>query len=183
MTPREFQDLLIYDTFIQSIPFYTHCSSGAPSWERLLGGHRVEGSLGVDLAFECASREVSGESLVLTFTAGGQSLEVEKTYRLESQGTITVSHAVSTSLADPWFGLEFNFMVISGQRPAIGGRPMDRDRGRFSGRLLELKDDKAGARLTIESAVPWEICVVSIGASPRAKRALTNPSRDGASTG
>lgn len=160
-TPREFQDLLIYDTYPR-YSFFTHCLSGAPSWDRLLGGHRVEGSLGTDLAFECVSRKVSGESLVISFTAGGQSLEVEKTYRLLSRGVVAVAHALTTSLSEPWFGLEFNFMAISGQRPTIGGQAMENDRGRFSGSRLELGDDEAGARLSIESEVPWEICVVPI---------------------
>jgi hypothetical protein len=65
-------------------------------------------------------------------------------------------------MQDAWFGLEFNLMVISGQKPLIDGEVMEQDRGRFSAKSIELKDDAKEASLLIQSGSAWDVCIVPI---------------------
>ena len=160
-TPREFQDLLIYDTY-PKYSFLTHCLDAPPDWDRLLKRNQVENSLSADLPFAYASHSESDECFTLCFSARREGLGIEKTYHLFKEGRVSVSHALETSLEDAWLGVEFNFMIISGQRPKVNGKEMDNDRGRYRADRIDLWDDINGAGLSISSDAPWDICVVPI---------------------
>lgn len=160
-TPEEYKNLLIYDSY-QKNSFITHCLEHSPSWETILKSNRIDDSLTSSLAFEFVSHCETKECLSACFTAQADSLRIEKAYRFFDEGKIKVSHTVSAEGQDAWFGLEFNFMVISGQKPLIDGALMESDRGRFSAKSLELRDDAKDASLLMQSDSAWDICVVPI---------------------
>lgn len=160
-TPPEYRDLLIYDAY-PKYSFLTHCLDGPPSWDSLLKRNMLEDSLSVHLPFEYVSHCESEECFTLCFEARGESVGIEKAYRLIKEGQVRVSHTLQTPLEDPWFGLEFNFMLISGQRPLVKGETMTQDRGRYRADHIELRDDTTNARLSIRSDSEWDICIVPI---------------------
>jgi 4-alpha-glucanotransferase len=160
-TPEEFKKLLVYDTY-PKFSCITHCLEGEPSWEEILEKNTIASSLSADLAFEFAGHTEAGGGLAVQFKASDGSLVINKGYLFSREGRIKVSHGVKSGLDGMWFGLEFNFMVISGSRPLVDGVPMENSRGRFPAGKVELKDEALGAGLVIRSGEPWEVCVVPI---------------------
>ncbi|HQI00814.1 MAG TPA: DUF1926 domain-containing protein [Deltaproteobacteria bacterium] len=160
-TPEEYKDLLIYDSYPKN-SFITHCLESPPLWDAVLKRNYIERSLTDTLPFGFVSHCESQECLSACFTAQADSLRIEKEYRFFTEGKIEVSHTVSTEMQDAWFGLEFNLMVISGQKPLIDGEVMEQDRGRFSAKSIELKDDAKEASLLIQSGSAWDVCIVPI---------------------
>jgi alpha-amylase len=160
-TPEEFKKLLVYDTY-PKYSFITHLLEGEPGWEGILLDNTVPYSLSADLPFEMVSHCESGEDLTALFKASDASLVVEKGYRFQREGRVSVSHRVESGLDDLWVGLEFNLMVVSGQRPLVEGRVPEEGRGRFLAREVRLRDDNLDAGVTISSDVPWEVLIVPI---------------------
>ncbi|HNR50722.1 MAG TPA: DUF1926 domain-containing protein [Deltaproteobacteria bacterium] len=160
-TPGEYRDLLVYDTY-PKYSFLTHCLDGPPPWDSLLKKNMLQESLSVRLPFVYVSHCESEEAFTLHFKALGESVGIEKSYRLFKEGRIEVFHTIKTSLGEMWLALEFNIMVISGRRPLVGGKAMERDRGRYRAGSVELMDDTTNARLSIRSDTEWDVCVAPI---------------------
>lgn len=160
-TPEEYKNLLVYDPYPKN-SFMTHCLEHPPEWGTILRNNYIDRSLTASLPFEFVSHGEIQECLSACFMAQMDSLQIEKAYQFFSGGKISISHVVRTEKQDLWLGLEFNFMVISGQKPLIGGEVMEQDRGRFSARSLEIRDDAKEASLLIKSDSVWDVCVVPI---------------------
>ena len=160
-TPEEFKKLLVYDTY-PKYSFITHCIEGEPDREEILEKNTVARSLSADLSFELVGRAESAGGLSLQFTGTDGSLAIDKGYRFSPEGKVRVSHGIRAGLDSLWIGLEFNFMVVSGARPLVDGVPMELDRGIFTAGEVLLRDEDAGAGLTIGSEAPWEVLVVPI---------------------
>ncbi len=160
-TPEEYKNLLLYDAYPR-YSFITHCLDSRPKWEDIIKKNFIGRSFTAELAFEFTSHCESDECLSATFNGACDSFEIEKVYRFFKQGQIRVSHTMNTKIDDAWFGLEFNIMVLSGQRPLVDGKEMEHDRGRFLAQNIELKDDQKQAGLSLRSDSAWDICIVPI---------------------
>jgi alpha-amylase len=161
VTPEEFKDLLVYDTYRKN-SFITHYLDAPASVERILKENRIDPSLSAHLPFEYKSRSDHEGSVALTFTGIQGSLEINKTYRYDPSGTITLSHVISDLNESTWIVLEWNIFTLTGQRPLVDAQPMENDRGVYRANRIDIMDESKGITVRIESASHWVVCVVPI---------------------
>ncbi|OPZ58919.1 MAG: Alpha-amylase 1 [Deltaproteobacteria bacterium ADurb.Bin510] len=146
------KSLLIYDEYPKN-SFMTHLLTEKPDLELLARDNRVLGAAALDY-----SASHSGDSL--SFSAACAGLKVVKTFDFKPDA-VSLSHWIE-SATPLWLVLEFNLMILSGERPRVAGRLMDEDRGIFSAATIELADTYKGLSLTLTSAERWEVVVTPI---------------------
>ncbi|HPI93840.1 MAG TPA: DUF1926 domain-containing protein [Deltaproteobacteria bacterium] len=160
-TSDEFRELLVYDTYRKN-SFVTHYLKTPASVEKILKENRIENSLTARQPFTLTSWSDSGNGAVLSFTAERDALRVNKTFRYDPLGSVTVSHDVAPLDENTWIILEWNIFSLSGERPLVDEQPMEVDRGVYRARTVAINDARIGLEVTIESPSHWVVCVVPI---------------------
>jgi hypothetical protein len=160
-TPEEFKELLVYDSYRKN-SFITHYLESPASVEKILKENRIDTSLSAHLPFQLTSREDSGNTVSLTFTGSRGQLEMQKTYRYDPEGTISLSHSITPLNDTTWIVLEWNFFIVTGERPFVEGQPMEIDRGVYRASHVEIRDSYNDLTIRIESGSYWVVCVVPI---------------------
>ena len=160
-TPEEFKELLVYDSYRKN-SFITHYLESPASVEKILKENRIEASLSTNLPFQLTSREDSEKPVSLSFSGCRGQLEIRKTYRYDPEGTISLSHSITPLNDNTWIVLEWNFFIVTGERPFVEGQPMEIDRGVYRASHVEIRDSHNDLTIRIESAAYWVVCVVPI---------------------
>ncbi|MGC9324501.1 MAG: alpha-amylase/4-alpha-glucanotransferase domain-containing protein [Desulfomonilia bacterium] len=160
LTEEQRRELLVYDTY-QKHSFMTHVVESLPHMDILLKENRINGSPATVMPFELVEKTVSDTSVELDFRGSRGSLVIHKTYRYDSQGSITLSHAVPEQ-TEGWIVLEWNIMSLYGQRPWVDACEMEEDHGFYQARSVEIEDGPSGVHLVLESPADWDVCIVPI---------------------
>ena len=146
------KSLLVYDEE-PKYSFMTHVLAEKPDLERLASENRIADSVALDYSCERLDER-------LTFKAASRDLKLAKTFEFDASG-IGLHHEIEAT-ARPWLALEWNIMIISGERPQVAGAALVEDRGIFSAAEIEFEDTYKGLKLKIASTEKWDVVVTPI---------------------
>jgi hypothetical protein len=156
VSTEEYKELLVYDEYPKN-SFLTHYLDSEPSIDSLLKENRVNTSQYTLTPFDLIDSMESQDNLRLSFSGMKDSVQIEKTYLYNPQGTIRLSHRIDANPDDSWIAIEWNIMILSENKPTIEGKTIQEGRGKYHSKKIELSDFDKKVNLVIESEIPWDI--------------------------
>ncbi|MBN1635416.1 MAG: DUF1926 domain-containing protein [Deltaproteobacteria bacterium] len=158
---NELKDALIYDTYPR-FSFMTHFLKSEPDMNRILSENRIDCSSSSVIPFDLAECTESENGVNLVFQAHTEAGTIIKRYAYDPEGVIAVSHEIVSESEQSWLALEWNIMILSGQRPFVEGAELRMDRGCFRAKEVVLKDEAKGLQVVLGSPSAWDILIAPL---------------------
>ncbi len=151
------KSLLIYDDYPKH-SFMTHCLSSAPDLASILSQNRVLASLSAQLPMQEVEQNLEHE---LVFKGSIDGFDLTKRF-LFTPDQLRLVNDIESDFDRVNVVLEFNLMVLSGERPKVDGHEMEHDRGIFKGQRLMLADSGRDVQVDLSVGSEMDIVVVPI---------------------
>ncbi|MEA2101736.1 MAG: alpha-amylase/4-alpha-glucanotransferase domain-containing protein [Thermodesulfobacteriota bacterium] len=156
---------LVYDTYPR-FSFMTHILDTPPCLDAIRG--TIPESLYSGLEFSFVNPDgleeamASKDSIEVSFEAIARGMCITKTYTCDAQARVSVLHQIDNPGQGMWIGIEWNIMIVSGERPRVEGKIMDEGSGVFHTNEIVLQDTSRAMVVRISSGAVWDVCISPI---------------------
>ena len=144
----------------------THILDGPPCLDAIRGA--LPESLCADLEFSFVNPGgvedsiLSKDEVEVSFEAIARGMRITKTYTCDAQGRVSLFHHIDKPGQGMWIGIEWNIMIVSGERPRVAGKSMDEGAGVFHTNEIVLQDTGREMVVRISSDMAWDVCISPI---------------------